>query len=113
MGISSPSEMLRWFLSHSISVERAKTLTRDELVGKITIGEFIDTEQPELAEEYRSATSGSKAQARRRLMKVAENEEAGRQRKFSTRSGCRTTNSRQAIGCCFVCQARLLNALPE
>ena len=60
MGTSSPSEMLRWFLSHSISVERAKTLTHDELVGKITIGEFLDTEQPELAEEYRSAVSGSK-----------------------------------------------------
>lgn len=57
LGTTSPSEMLRWFLRNSVGVERAKNLNQDNLAGKIIIGEFVDVEKPELANEYRLQTA--------------------------------------------------------
>ena len=47
------SEILRWFLRNSVSVEQSKKLSPEEIDGKIVIGEFVDTEKLELAEQYR------------------------------------------------------------
>jgi 2-oxoglutarate ferredoxin oxidoreductase subunit beta len=46
------SDILRWFLRNSMSVEQSKKLDPGELAGKIIIGEFVDAQKPELAEQY-------------------------------------------------------------
>jgi hypothetical protein len=35
-----------------MSVEQSKKLDPEELAGKIIIGEFVDAQKPELAEQY-------------------------------------------------------------
>jgi 2-oxoglutarate ferredoxin oxidoreductase subunit beta len=46
------SDILRWFLRNSMTVEQSKKLNPGELAGKIIIGEFVDVQKPELAEQY-------------------------------------------------------------
>ena len=46
------SDILRSFLRNSVSIPQAKKLTPEELVGKIVIGEFVDLQKRELAEQY-------------------------------------------------------------
>jgi len=48
------SDILRLFLRNSISIEQSKKLNPTELAGKIIIGEFVDTQKPELAEQYQA-----------------------------------------------------------
>jgi 2-oxoglutarate ferredoxin oxidoreductase subunit beta len=56
LGTTSPSDMLRWFLRNSVTVERAKNLGQNDLFGRIIIGEFADVEKPELSDEYKLQT---------------------------------------------------------
>jgi 2-oxoglutarate ferredoxin oxidoreductase subunit beta len=52
MGFKRPSEMLIWLRDNSISIERASKLSKEELRGKIIIGEYADSDKPELSEAY-------------------------------------------------------------
>ena len=54
MKTTKPSEILRSFLRNSVSVARSKKFSQEELIGKIVIGEFVDTQKLELAEQYRT-----------------------------------------------------------
>jgi 2-oxoglutarate ferredoxin oxidoreductase subunit beta len=54
LGSTRPSEILRWFQRNSVSVERSRKLGQEELAGKIVIGEFVDIQKLELAEQYRT-----------------------------------------------------------
>jgi 2-oxoglutarate ferredoxin oxidoreductase subunit beta len=44
--------ILKYFKENSIKVNKAKDLSPEEVMGKIVVGEFVDTEKPELTEEW-------------------------------------------------------------
>ena len=44
--------ILKYFKENSIKVNKAKDLSPEEVMGKIIVGEFVDTEKPELTEEW-------------------------------------------------------------
>jgi len=46
------SDILRWFLRNSVSIQQSKKLNPEQLAGKIVIGEFVDVTKLELAEQY-------------------------------------------------------------
>jgi 2-oxoglutarate ferredoxin oxidoreductase subunit beta len=52
IGITDPVEMMRWFQKQSVPVDKARELSEQELSGKFIIGEFVDTEVPELSQLY-------------------------------------------------------------
>lgn len=52
VGIKDPAEMLHIFRKISVPFEKAKNMSREELEGKIVIGEFVDIERTGLAEAY-------------------------------------------------------------
>jgi 2-oxoglutarate ferredoxin oxidoreductase subunit beta len=47
------TEMMKWMRDHSISVEKAKDATTEELRDKIIIGVFVDKEATEFTSEYK------------------------------------------------------------
>lgn len=52
IGISDPIEMLRWFQKQSVTIEKARGMSEQELTGKFVVGEFVDTYAPELTQQY-------------------------------------------------------------
>ena len=50
--MGSAVDILRHFKENSIRLEKAKDMSPDELDNKIIVGEFVDTEKPELTEEW-------------------------------------------------------------
>jgi len=52
IGITDPVAMMRWFQRQSVTVEKAREMTEQELLGKFVVGEFIDVEAPELTKLY-------------------------------------------------------------
>jgi 2-oxoglutarate ferredoxin oxidoreductase subunit beta len=52
IGITDPVAMMRWFQRQSVTVEKAREMTEQELFGKFVVGEFIDVEAPELTKLY-------------------------------------------------------------
>lgn len=52
IGITNPVEMMRWFQKQSITTERAREMTEQELLGKFVVGEFVNIEVPELTKLY-------------------------------------------------------------
>jgi len=52
IGIKDPAELLRMFRDISVPAEKAKTMSQEELEGKIVIGEFVNRERTGLAEAY-------------------------------------------------------------
>ncbi|MEW6667891.1 MAG: thiamine pyrophosphate-dependent enzyme [Thermodesulfobacteriota bacterium] len=46
-------DMLRHFKENSVGVARAGMMSPQELEGKLVVGEFIDTDKPELTEEWK------------------------------------------------------------
>ncbi len=48
----SAVDMFRWQKENSVTVEKAKTMTPEELEGKLVIGELSRSEFPELTEQY-------------------------------------------------------------
>lgn len=52
IGITNPAEMMRWFQKQSITTERAREMTEQELLGKFVVGEFVNIEVPELTKLY-------------------------------------------------------------
>jgi 2-oxoglutarate/2-oxoacid ferredoxin oxidoreductase subunit beta len=55
-------DMLKYFKKNSVRLEKAKTMSAEQLAGKITVGEFVDIEKPELTEGL--------AEIKRRLMEA-------------------------------------------
>ncbi len=45
-------DMYRWQKENSVTVEKAKTMTKEELEGKLVVGELSRDEFPELTEQY-------------------------------------------------------------
>ncbi|HID16606.1 MAG TPA: 2-oxoacid:ferredoxin oxidoreductase subunit beta [Candidatus Atribacteria bacterium] len=45
IGMRQPIEMIKWFRDNSITIQKAKNMKKEELKGKIIIGEFIDREE--------------------------------------------------------------------
>ena len=45
-------EMMRWQKEHAVSVEKARTMSDEELKDKIVIGTFVDKDRPEYTEQY-------------------------------------------------------------
>jgi len=52
IGITDPVEMIRWFQKQSVTIEKAREMSEQELSGKFVIGEFVDIEVPELTQLY-------------------------------------------------------------
>jgi len=52
IGITDPVEMMRWFQKQSITLEKAREMSEQELSGKFVIGKFIDIDVPELSQLY-------------------------------------------------------------
>jgi len=52
IGITDPVEMMRWFQKQSVTIEKAREMTEQELFGKFVVGEFVDVEAPELSKLY-------------------------------------------------------------
>jgi len=52
IGISDPVRMIEWFRKMSVSKQQAAEMTREDLAGKIVVGEFVDIDEAELTEEY-------------------------------------------------------------
>lgn len=52
IGIRDAAELLRMLRDISVPLEKAKTMSQEELEGKIVIGEFADKERTGLAEAY-------------------------------------------------------------
>jgi hypothetical protein len=46
IGISDPVEMLRWFQKQSVTIEKARGMSEQDLAGKFVVGEFVDIEAP-------------------------------------------------------------------
>ena len=59
-------EMLKWQKESSVRVEKAKTMSEEELKGKFTIGMLVDRDLPAYTQEYRKVR-----EARRRWRKAA------------------------------------------
>jgi 2-oxoglutarate ferredoxin oxidoreductase subunit beta len=55
-------DMLKHFKKNSVRLDKARTMSAEQLAGKITVGEFIDIEKPELTEGM--------AEIKRRLMEA-------------------------------------------
>ena len=47
-----PIDNYRYFKEASVPLTKAKTMTSDELVGKLVCGEFVDKNVPEYTEQY-------------------------------------------------------------
>jgi 2-oxoglutarate ferredoxin oxidoreductase subunit beta len=51
--METSQELIRFFKEREISVKDAQGLSREEIRGKLIIGEFIDRELPEYTETYK------------------------------------------------------------
>ena len=51
LDLDSPVEMMKWQKENSITMEKARRISKDELTGKIVIGVLVDKEKPTYHEE--------------------------------------------------------------
>jgi len=63
MGVTGV-EMMRWQKEHAVSIEKARSMSEEELKDKIIIGTFVEKNRPEYAEQY--------AQLRERVLKEGQ-----------------------------------------
>jgi 2-oxoglutarate ferredoxin oxidoreductase subunit beta len=59
--LGGPVEMMRAQKTMAVKVEKAKTMTPEELAGKITIGTLVDRDLPIYTQEYRRIREAAKA----------------------------------------------------
>jgi len=52
-GLGGAVEILRYFKTTSIRIEKTRGMTKEELEGKLVVGEFADVEKPELGQMLR------------------------------------------------------------
>ncbi len=55
--IGGPADMLEYFKKNSVTIEKAKTMSADELADKIVIGEFLEETRPTFHELYEKAVA--------------------------------------------------------
>ena len=53
IGMESATQILNWFKSSSITLNRARNMKREELTNKIIVGELVDIDKPTLLENIR------------------------------------------------------------
>jgi 2-oxoglutarate ferredoxin oxidoreductase subunit beta len=46
IGLKDAAQMLRWFKENSVALEQTATMTKEDLIGKIVVGEFIRRKRP-------------------------------------------------------------------
>ncbi|MBM4276466.1 MAG: 2-oxoglutarate synthase [Deltaproteobacteria bacterium] len=51
MGVGNAVQMLEDYKNRSISIQEAKKLSKEELKGRIVVGELVDLDKPEMVEE--------------------------------------------------------------
>lgn len=47
-GMGNSVQMMEHYKQNSVAIAKAKTLSAEELLGKIVVGEFLDIDKPEL-----------------------------------------------------------------
>ena len=50
--IGRPVDMIKWIKENSVSLQKARQMSRDELKDRIVTGIFVDDDKPEFTEEY-------------------------------------------------------------
>lgn len=58
--MGSPAGMINWQKEHSVNVEKAKTMSAEEMAGKFTVGVLQQVERPEYIESYDARVGLSK-----------------------------------------------------
>ena len=53
VGMESATQILRWFRSSSIALNRARNMKAEELTNKIIVGELVDIDKPTLIQNMR------------------------------------------------------------
>jgi len=59
IGLGKAGDMLRWFKENSVPLHQAQRMTREELAGKIIVGEFTRREFPTLTEAIYEVVKGA------------------------------------------------------
>lgn len=52
--MSKPSDMQEFFKTNSVQLSKAKEMSKEELTGKIVVGEFVNEEKPGYLESYQN-----------------------------------------------------------
>ncbi len=65
--LGSAVEMMEWQRDHAVNVEKASTMTSEELKDKIVIGVLVDKELPVYQDEYEKIRERAKSEAGRSL----------------------------------------------
>jgi 2-oxoglutarate ferredoxin oxidoreductase subunit beta len=60
IGISDSVEMMRWFQKQSVTIEKVRGMSEQELAGKFVVGEFVDIDVPDLNQMYEQLFEAAK-----------------------------------------------------
>jgi 2-oxoglutarate ferredoxin oxidoreductase subunit beta len=63
IGISDPVQMMRWFQRQSVTIEKARGMSEQELAGKFVVGEFVDIDAPDLNQMYEQLFEAAKRES--------------------------------------------------
>jgi len=63
IGISDPVQMMRWFQRQSITIEKARGMSEQELTDKFVVGEFVDIDAPDLNQMYEQLFEAAKRES--------------------------------------------------
>ncbi len=63
--LSSPVEMLRWQKESAVKIEKAQSMTEEELKGKFTIGVLVDRDLPIYTQEYHRVRDAARTTLRK------------------------------------------------
>jgi 2-oxoglutarate ferredoxin oxidoreductase subunit beta len=63
IGITDPVEMMRWFQKQSVTIEKARGMSEQELAGKFVVGEFADIDTPDLNQMYEQLFEAAKRES--------------------------------------------------
>jgi len=63
IGISDPVQMMRWFQKQSVTIEKARGMSEQELADKFVVGEFVDIDVPDLNQMYEQLFEAAKRES--------------------------------------------------
>jgi len=63
IGISDPVQMMRWFQKQSITIEKARGMSEQELADRFVVGEFVDIDVPDLNQMYEALFEAAKRES--------------------------------------------------